>query len=197
MTTAHTPARPAPARMSTAGWRLSDDGRQLGGVLLLIIVALGAGFLVKQTAEHQTRVVTAGNVSAAIPQSWIYQPGAGDLRFSARDPRHPGLRYSVSLVSGSTDLARTVDAQVRARSALLNEFQLLSRAPVAAGERSGQAVTYAYVTVRPGRAPAVNQGRDMYLPATGGILVISLDSPVGTFDDALAGFEQFAGSVQQ
>ena len=198
MTAASTPApagRGSARRMGGSQWQLDDDGRQLAAVLLLVVLALAAGFWVKAVAENQTRPVTSGGVSAAIPQAWISQPGAGDLRFSARDPRHPGLQYSVSLISAS-DLARTVDAQIRARSSLLSEFQQLSRTPVSIGGRDGQAVTYAYVTVRAGRAPVVSQGRDVYLPANGGILVISLQSPIDSFDDSVAAFQRFAESVK-
>ena len=155
----------------------------------------GAGFDPSPIAENQTRTVSGGNVTAAIPQAWIYQPGAGDLRFTARDPRHAGLSYSASLV-GAGDLGRIVDTQIRARSSLLAEFQQLSRSDVSVGGRTGQAVTYAYVTARSGRPPVVYEARDLYIPTDSGVLVISLQSPMETFDDAVPAFEQFASSVR-
>ena len=90
------------------------------------------------------------------------------------------------------DLGQIVDTQIRARSSLLAEFQQLSRSDVSVGGRTGQAVTYAYVTARSGRPPVVYEARDLYIPTDSGVLVISLQSPMETFDDAVPAFEQFA-----
>lgn len=186
----------APVRPIASWSRLTDDGRQFLAVAMVVVVGLAAGLGLKLVSENQTRNVTAGGVTAGTPRSWIYQSGAGDLLFSVRDPLHPGLQYSVSLVASGSDLARVVDNQVRAKSGILNDFQQLSREPAASAGRTGQAVTYAYVVTREGRAPAVIQGRDLYLPAAGSVLVISLQSPIATFDDALPGFNRFADSVR-
>lgn len=178
-------------------WPLDDDGRQLVAVLLVIAVGLAAGFVTKTIAESQTRAIRAGSVSAAIPQGWIYQPGAGDVVFSATDPRVPGQRYVVSLLKNAAGqaLGPLIDARTSARAQLLPAFQQVSRSSTTVAGRSGEAVTYGYAVVRTDHAPRSMQARDVYLPGPGGILVITLESPADLFDDALGPFGRFAASV--
>jgi len=195
MTTMRTnPAAAQPVRFGFADF--ADDARQLIAVVLLITIALIAGFVVKSVAENQTRTVRAGTVSAAIPQDWLYQPGAGDLLFTASDPRHPGQRYSVSRVTpGSGGLSETIDQRIGAKSALLEGYQQLSRTANTIGGRSGEAVTYAYVVNRTGQLPQVVQAHDLYVNVGNQVLVISLESRAADFDAALQGFERFVRSV--
>jgi hypothetical protein len=183
--------RPAP-RMA-----LNDDARQLIAVLVVVAIALIAGYGLKWNTENQTRSVSAGGVSASIPQTWVYQPGAGTILFTALDPRSPGQRYSVSRIptGDSATLSQVVDLQVGGKSRVLGDFQVLSRDPVTVGGRTGEAVTYVYVKAPPGQVPQVIEGRDEYLPESGAVLVVSLESPSATFDRALPAFNRFAGTV--
>ena len=193
--TATTPATPArPVRFA---WNaFADDARQLIAVVILIAVALIAGFAVKTLAEGQTRTIRAGTISAAIPSDWLYQPGAGDLLFTATDPRHPGQRYTVSRITpGSGGLAETIDQRIGARSSLLEGYQQLSREANTTGGKTGEAVTYAYVVGRSGQLPQVVQARDLYVNVGSQVLVISLESRSGDFDAALDAFDRFARSV--
>ena len=192
MTTSTTPARPV--RFSFAAFE--DDTRQLIAVVILVAIALVAGFAVKTVAENQTRTIRAGTVSAAIPQDWLYQPGAGDLLFTALDPRHPGQRYSLSRVTpGSGGLNETIDQRIGAKSALLEGYQQLERGANTIGGRTGEAVTYAYVVNKSGQLPQVIQARDLYVNVGNQVLVIALEARTADFDAAQAGFERFVRSV--
>jgi hypothetical protein len=194
--TAMTPAR-TPDRPVRFAWNaFADDARQLIAVVLLIAVALIAGYLVKTVAESQTRSVRAGDVSAAIPSDWLYQPGAGDLLFTATDPRHPGQRYTVSRVTpGSGGLRETIEQRIGAKSALLEGYQQLSREANTIGGKTGEAVTYAYVVGRDGQLPQVVQARDLYVNVGNQVLAISLEARAADFEAALGGFERFVSSV--
>jgi hypothetical protein len=192
MTTTTTPA----PRMRFAFGAFEDDIRQLIAVVLLVAIALVAGFAVKTVAENQTRTVRAGSVSASIPQDWLYQPGAGDLLFTATDPRHPGQRYSISRVTpGSGGLSETIDQRIGAKSALLEGYQQLSRTANTIGDRAGEAVSYAYVVSREGQLPQVVQANDLYVNVGNQVLVISLEARAADFDAAQPGFERFVRSV--
>ena len=192
-----TAATTTPSRPVRFEWgAFEDDARELIAVVLVIAVALIAGFAVKTVAENQTRTVRAGTVSAAIPQDWLYQPGAGDLLFTATDPRHPGQRYSISRITpGSGGLDETIDQRIGAKSALLEGYQQLSRAANTIGDRGGEAVTYAYVVSRTGQRPQVIEARDLYVNVGNQVLVISLESRTADFDAALPRFERFVRSV--
>lgn len=187
---------------STSAWRslswssLRDDTRQFIAVLLVLAVALVLALAVKGVVESQTRVVRGGGISASVPADWIYQPGAGDLAFVVNDPREPGHRYVVSrIAAGSGGLAAAVDTFSGAKAKLLTAYQGISRTQTTIGNRSGEAVTYAYVIEREGRLPQVIQARDVYLADGDRILVISNEGSADGFEAGLPAFEQFVRSV--
>jgi len=165
------------------------------GVSWIAFVALLLGYGLRTYATGQTRTVTAGGVTASIPQTWVYQPGAQDLLFTAVDPRNPGQRYSVTQNSGS-DPSQVASATVAAKSQVLSEFQVLDRGTTSINGTEAPTVTYTYVTTRMGAVPQVIQGRDIFLKGSNGTLIVTLESPAKSFPNAIPTFEQFAGSVQ-
>ncbi len=192
-------AQPSIRRMLSSEWRQewTDDARQLVAVVLIALIALAIGYGVKVVATTSTRTVTAGSVTAAIPTSWVFQPGAQDLLFTAVDPRNPGQRYSVTKPSlGGSDISAVADATIGAKSQLLGSFQVLNRASMSVGGKDAPSVTYVYVTTRIGAVPQVIQGRDVFIQGTGGVLIVTLESPTKTFDNALDTFATFAASVK-
>lgn len=194
MTPAMPVRRTAPPAWSFASLR--DDTRQFIVVVALIALALLAGLLLKGFTEGQTRIVRAGGVSAAVPADWVYQPGAGDLLFVVNDPRQPGHRYLVTRIADSPrGLTAAVDTHAGAKSQLLPAYQSISREPVKIGDRTGEAVTFAYVLEREGQIPRVIQARDLYLQSGEQILVISNEGSPDGFAGGLAAFEQFVRSV--
>lgn len=194
MTPATTTRRTEPPAWSWASLR--DDSRQFIVVLIVLAVALLAGLLLKGFTEGQTRVVRGGGVSAAVPADWVYQPGAGDLLFVVNDPRQPGHRYLVTRVADAPrGLTAVVDTHAGAKSQLLPGYQSISREAVRIGERTGEAVTFAYVLQRDGQIPRVIQARDLYLQSGEQILVVSNEGSPDRFEAGLAAFEQFARSV--
>jgi hypothetical protein len=189
----------AQARPALIDWRRAwtDDARQLVAVLLVAALAIVIGYGVKTYSQSQTRTVTAGNVTAQIPTTWIFQPGVQDLLFTAVDPRNPGQRYSVSRPSaGGNDVNAVADATAAAKSQLLSEFGVLRRDATTVNGTSAPSVTYTYVTTRNGQLPQVIEGRDVFIKGSGGILVVTFESPSRSFDNALSTFERFAASVR-
>jgi hypothetical protein len=190
-------AQPSVGTMVRSEWRRdwNDDARQLVAVIVVAVIALALGYGVRSVATSATHTVSVGNVSASIPTTWIFQPGAQSLLFTAVDPRNPGQRYSVTR-PGGTDLATVSDTSVAAKSQVLTEFQLVGRETVSINGTNSPSVTYVYVTSRNGGIPQVIEGRDIFLPGTGGVLVVSLESPTKSFDNAQDTFLRFAASVK-
>ena len=193
--TARTARRTASVPASRAGSR--DDARQLIAVVILLAVALAAGLLLKSISESQTRTVTAGGVTAAVPGDWIYQPGAGDVAFVANDPRIAGHRYVVSHVDAAGRTLRdVVGTHAGAKSQLFAAYQPIAREQVTIGGRTGESVTYAFVVERAGQVPQVIQARDVYLEGGDRILVISTEAPADRFADSTGAFDAFVQSVR-
>lgn len=175
----------------------NEDTRQFLAVLLVAAVALLLGYAVREYATSQTRTVSAGNVSAEIPAAWVVQGGTQDLLFTAADPRTPGQRYAVTRPSGlGSDPDAVANATVAGKSQVLTDFQVLDRDTATVNGAAVPQVTYTYVTTRNGQVPQVIEGRDLYVPASGGVLVVTLESPSHNFQAALDDFERFAASVR-
>jgi hypothetical protein len=175
----------------------NEDTRQLLAVLLVALVALVVGYGVREWATGQTRAITVGSVSAAVPASWVVQQGSQDLLFTAADPRNPGQRYSVTQPTDlGGDPGTVANATVAGKSQVLPEFQVLNRDTSTINGVSVPAVTYTYITSRIGAVPKVIEGRDLFIPASGSVLVVTLETPASTFEGALDQFNTFAASVK-
>lgn len=197
--TARAPAQMPARQQVILGLRRewNEDARQLVAVLVLALVALILGYGVREIATSATRTVTAGGVTANIPQSWILQSGASDLLFTAFDPRNAGQRYSVTKPSlGETDPGRVADRVVASKAQILQEFQVLGRGTTAVNGQNAPTVTFVYVTSRNGGVPQVIEGRDLFLTGSSGVLIVTLESPSRSFDNAIPTFERFAASVK-
>lgn len=193
--TALTPARRSFLPSLRGEW--NDDARQLVAVLLVALIALVIGYGVETMATTSTRNVTAGSVTASIPTNWIYQPGAQDLLFTAVDPRNPGQRYSVTRPAvGGSDASAIATTTIAAKSQLLTDFQVLGRSTTSINGKDAPSVTYTYVSTRNGQMPQVIEGRDLFIQGATGVLIVSLESPAKSFDNALDTFVRFAASVR-
>jgi hypothetical protein len=175
----------------------NEDTRQFLAVMLVAIVSLVIGYGVREWATGQTRAITVGSVSAAVPASWVIQQGSQDLLFTAADPRNPGQRYSVTQPTDlGSDPNTVANATVAGKSQVLSEFQVLNRGTATVNGKSVPAVTYTYITTRNGAVPQVIEGRDLFIPAEGSVLIVTLETPARVFDAALDQFNRFAASVR-
>jgi hypothetical protein len=175
----------------------NEDTRQFLAVILVAIVALVIGYGVREWATSQTRTITVGSVTAAIPSSWVVQQGSQDLLFTAADPRNPGQRYSVTQPTDlGSDPNTVANATVAGKSQVLSLYQVLNRGTSTVNGVSVPAVTYTYITTRMGAVPQVIEGWDLFIPASGSVLVVSLESPARGFEVAIDPFKTFAASVR-
>ena len=175
----------------------NEDTRQFLAVILVALVSLAIGYGVREWATNQTRVITVGNVSASIPSSWVVQQGSQDLLFTVADPRNPGQRYSVTQPTDlGSDPNTVANATVAGKASVLSEFQVLNRGTSTVNGVSVPAVLYTYITTRIGAVPQVIEGWDLFIPASGSVLVVTLESPSHGFEVAIDPFKTFAASVR-
>jgi hypothetical protein len=199
MTAVTAPATPvaAPRR------RLSDDLLQLIAVLVAAAVALALGLGLRTMTENQTRTYEAQGLRAQLPATWVVRQGATQLIFSAFNPANPEQRFGVSLLSGSliggtgVSFDRAVQNQLAARRTLLENFRVVDQKALDVGGKGGTRVRYAYVS-NDAAIPQVLEGVDHFFRGKDGrVLLFSLTTPSGDFDEAYRGFEQFVRSVAE
>ena len=175
------PRSPSPATQLILGIRRewNEDTRQFLAVILVAIVALVIGYGVREWATGQTRTITVGSVTAAIPSSWVVQQGSQDLLFTAADPRNPGQRYSVTQptdLGSDPNTGRERDGGGQVTGAL-GCTRCSNRGTSTVNGVSVPAVTYTYITTRIGRVPQVIEGWDLFIPASGSVLVVTPREP--------------------
>ena len=136
-------------------------------VIVLIVVAIGAGLLIRNNVEAR-HPVDAGGLNAELPAGWIVLPAAGDRLLTAYDPLDPDTRYGVAAVDATAGATLTPeDAAARRiadRSNLLEAFAVTSEGPGTLGSVPTYEVRYSFVDQAPGRRGDLDRGDRALLP---------------------------------
>lgn len=175
-----------------------EDRRASLAVGFVTLVALLLGLMLKSSVQNRSLQIDRKGISAAVPENWVMQDGAGDLIFVSWDPFEPGIRYSVYLISndGNHPLEEVAAERNLALGKILDGFRILNETPVIRRGREGYKVTYAFIDTDTPGLPRVLQGVDYYFPENGQALIISLQAQEKDYADALVRFEPFLDSVK-
>ncbi len=183
------------------GTRDSRELRSFVAVIVLIVVALGAGMFVRQTVERAVQRVPAEGLNAELPAGWIVLPAAGDRLMTAYDPLDPDLRYGVAAIDPTTTATLTPEdaaaLRIRDRSQLLEAFAVTSEGPGSLGAVPTYEVRYTFVDQAPGGQATQIDAIEHYF-GDGAIfpedrvLAVIIEAPPDKLDAALPDFERFA-----
>jgi hypothetical protein len=188
------------ARTSTAfraAW--DDDARQLVAVLVMAIVAVLLGLGLRTITEGATTSTTVGGVSASVPSGWIHRDGVGDTLFLVYDPRRPDTQYLVSRPGNAPEgatITSVADRAIAARATVLTAFSVLDRTTTTLDGAPAERIESTWARAPEGVPVEAMQGLDLVVVESGGPLIVTLESPVAEYDDAVPGFEAFAASVE-
>jgi putative serine protease PepD len=189
------------------GVRGAQDGREARSfvaVIVLIVVALGAGLLVRQSVEGATQQVGEGGLNAQLPAGWIVLPAAGDRLLTAYDPLDPDLRYGVAAIDATGGVAVTPEdaaaRRIQDRSNLLEAFAVTKEGPGTLGAVPTYEVRYTFVDQAPGGKATTIDAIEHYF-ADGAIfpedrvLAVIVEAPPEKLDAALPDFDRFAREI--
>jgi S1-C subfamily serine protease len=189
------------------GARGARDGREARSfiaVIVLIVVALGAGLLVRQSVEGAVQQAGEGGLNAQLPAGWIVLPAAGDRLLTAYDPLDPDLRYGVAAIDATGGVAVTPEdaaaRRIRDRSNLLQAFTVTKEGPGTLGAVPTYEVRYTFVDQAPGGKATTIDAIEHYF-ADGGIfpedrvLAVIVEAPPDKLDAALPDFDRFAREI--
>ncbi len=174
---------------------LSYERRSALLTVLLVLVALLLGWWVKTAVQNATRTIELDGYTAAIPDGWLVQEGAGDLIFIARNPQALDQLYRLSHLPAATDLAVVAENRNLGRARLDDTFRTLEASPVVFDGRDAYKVSFARADVASPGLPNVVEGIDYYFALDDQVMVLSLESNSATFADALPAFQNFVQSV--
>jgi hypothetical protein len=183
--------------MSTVANRLRAEWSETYAewmVILMVVVALAAGWGVKSYAENQAARYTAGGVSVSYPFGWSASTTAdGVLRF--RDMRAGGAPSmlevrSISMAGASSitqTLALEADALALSRAQDLTAYRILETDDAAAFRgQPALRVSYVFVLDEPDafqqHLPAVMLGEDVLTYQQERVVVFSVQATKDEFD---------------
>jgi hypothetical protein len=163
---------------------------------VMVIIALFLGWQLQSSVQSASRTVNHGPIAAEVPTGWIVQSGSGDLMLVARNPHKPDQLYRISQATAVDDLEILAANRNSARARLDSSYRVLSAGPVIVDGREGYKVSFARVNTDAPGLPAVIEGADYYFTYDNQMLILSLESRVDSFAEALPHFQRFMQSVR-
>ncbi len=164
-------------------------------VILVTILAIGAGLTFLSRSADQTRRVERSGISVDLPTNWIVSDPAGDLILSAYDPLNFDLRYTVAAVAAA---GRTPDDVARLRladrRALMPGFAIVEDGAGKIGDVATHLIRYTFAPPGSGTTELV-EVREDYVADGDRVLVVGLEAPRADFAAAEAAFVKFARQV--
>jgi hypothetical protein len=175
-------------------------------IILMVVVALAAGWGIKSFAENQTVRYTAGDIGLTYPAGWSASTADGVTRF--RDTRAGGAPSTLEVRSigaaGATSITQTLalesDALSLSRAQDLTAYRILD-ADGTATFRGGLAlrVSYVYVLDEPDafeqHLPVVMLGEDVLTYQDERVVIFSVQAAQDEFNRAHQRFQALLDSV--
>lgn len=175
-------------------------------VILLVAIALIAGWGLKASAENAVERYSANGITLSYPAHWMpSRPSDGSLRF--RDTQAGGVPATITVRPASACSAEAAAATVAAEAeglilthgSNLTAYSTLSTASAAFRGQPARRVSYAYVQDNANAflqsLPVVMLGEDLVTYQQGQVYVISLRATQGEFAAAQGKFEALLGSI--
>jgi len=179
------------------------------GVALVVLAALGLGWLLREQAISRTELFQDANspFRMAYPAAWASVESLQDALFNVEDPQtDSAFKTSLTVESreldpqNPPDLQTLIDRRIEQRSAS-TAYHFLSEEPATVGGVTAHRLEYAFVTqpidiARRASLPVVVHAREYIVLAPSHVYYITLAAPEDEFADASARFEQILQTVQ-
>ncbi len=175
-------------------------------VILLVAVALVAGWAIKASAENAVEPYSANGITLSYPAHWMpSKPSDGSLRF--RDTQAGGVPATITVRPASACSADAAASAVAAEAeglilthgSDLTAYSTLSTDSAAFRGQPTRRVSYTYVEDNANAfmqsLPVVMLGEDLVTYQQGQVYVISLRAPQDEFAEAQRKFEALLGSI--
>jgi hypothetical protein len=179
------------------------------GVALVVVIALGLGWLLMAQTEGRTRAYAEpdAGLRLAYPAGWISVDSLQDVLLKVEDPQaESAFKTSLSVERRDLDpadpptLQTLLDRRVQDRGQLTGYHLLADDEATVAGQRAIM-LEYAYVvqpidTPRRASLPAVVHAREYLIVTKDRSYYVTLAAPADAFAAAAQQFEQIVGSIQ-
>ncbi|HEY0444495.1 MAG TPA: serine protease, partial [Candidatus Limnocylindrales bacterium] len=171
------------------------EWQSLVAVILVTVLAVGAGLIVLNRTADQSRRVDRSGINVDVPAAWIVTEPAGDVILSAYDPHDHDLRYTVAGVTAAGRTPQDVaQARIASRRALIPGLAVVEDGAGAIGDVVTHRLRYTFAPPSGGAATLI-EAREDYVADANRVLIVGLEAPRGAFSAAQSAFESFARQV--
>jgi hypothetical protein len=188
-----------PSKTDSALQRLSD-----WAVILVTLIAILAGWLIKNGVQNRSVSFTSSGVTAQVPAGWLITKTQGNDILHVTDPLSTGFgtTYTIETIPVATDA--TVDQVVSnltlQRGQSMNSFRLLEQQSVTIAGRAAYEISYVYVESNPNLThndiPNIVQGLDYVFLNGDHAFVATYWADENEYSSDLGRFQQFLSSLK-
>lgn len=199
----HSPITPPPPNASAAPPAAYQELFATLAVVVITLMALTAGWIVKNNAQDDRRTIEHEGYLATLPMGWVMAQGdtTAEERLWAWNKRAPleHLRFSTTPSTAEIPLSTVALQRNLARSQRLNTYHVLDETAVTVDGRTGYKVSFAYVEPgHPQDLPVVITGVDyfFYEADQAAVLIFTAEAPSGELNPLIPAFQRFMLSVR-
>jgi len=186
--------------------RTIDWGKRLPdlAVVLLILVALGAGWLLKTGVENRSQAFSGGGVSAQVPAGWLRLNPSGSEVLHAIDRSASGFSTTYLIealpVAADAQPGQVASLVTLARGKALTAYRVLNQQDVLVQGQKATEIEYVYVESAANLShaiyPAVVHGLDFIFIQNGKATIVGYRADQAAFDADLGRFYRFLVTVK-
>ncbi len=188
-----------PSKTYSTSYRLAD-----WAVIAVTVVALLAGWLIKNSVESRSVPFEASGISAQIPQGWLMASAEGNGILHVTDPLSSGFgtTYSIDNIPTASDatIGQTVSLLILERGQALTAFRVLDQKQVTVFGRAAYEIDYVYVESNPNlthnQIPNIVRGLDYIFLNGDHAIVATYWADENAFESDLGRFQRFLSSLK-
>jgi hypothetical protein len=188
-----------PSKTVTTGYRFADLA-----VIAVTVLALLAGWLVKNSVESRSVPFDVSGISAQTPQGWLMTSTQGDEILHATNPFSSGFGTTYTLqnipVASDATVGQAVSLLILQHGQALTAFRVLEQKQVTVFGRAGYEVGYVFIESNPdlthNEIPNVVQGLDYIFLNGDHAIVATYWADEKSFESDLGRFHQFLNSLK-
>jgi hypothetical protein len=188
-----------PSKTYSTSYRLAD-----WAVIAVSVVALLAGWLIKNSVESRSIPFEASGISAQTPQGWLMTSAQGNEILHVSDPLSSGFgtTYIIENIPTASDatIGQGVSLLILERGQALTAFRVLEQKQVTLFGRAAYEVSYVYVESNPNlthnEIPNIVRGLDYIFLNGDHAIVATYRADEKAFESDLGRFQRFLSSLK-
>jgi hypothetical protein len=188
-----------PSKTDSSNQRFAD-----WAVIVITLMAVLAGWLIKNSVQNRSDAFTGSGISAQTPQGWLTSKVQGNEILHVTDPLSTGFGTTYTLqnipIASNATVEQVVSMLTLQRGQALNAFRIFEQQPVTISGRAAFEIGYVYVESNPNlthnEIPNIVKGLDYVFLNGDHALIATYWADENEYAPDLGRFQQFLGSLK-